>query len=81
MQVDLTALVFIKVALFIDAEESWLQGGIDQITDEMMERREQQVRNTDISNMMDTTLESKIECAAPVTVKVIASNLELEAGE
>lgn len=28
----------LKVALFIDAEESWLQGGIDQITDEMMER-------------------------------------------
>jgi len=28
----------LKVALFIDAEESWLQGGIDQMTDEMMER-------------------------------------------
>ncbi|BDS14119.1 proline dehydrogenase family protein [Aureispira anguillae] len=28
----------LKVALFIDAEESWLQGGIDQLTDVMMER-------------------------------------------
>lgn len=28
----------LKVALFIDAEESWLQGGIDHFTDLMMER-------------------------------------------
>lgn len=28
----------LKVAIFIDAEESWLQGGIDNLTDVMMER-------------------------------------------